>query len=549
MFASTSLISCKSNTNASRQHDFAFLQASGPVSKHSIFELSFKDQYRYLNPFFAVKLDAVFRLADGAKGIRLPGFYYGGGIWKIRFCPRTAGSWTYSWSFAAEDGFRKQGSGKFECTIRKADQGRILSDSVNKYRWVFEEGRPFFPLGLQDVFTSYTQGLTIDGERRRNTGRMVSLEEYFTIYGQAGFNLFRFSQRNASFAIFDDLENYRERESLLTDRILQAARRSNLRVMFGFFGYYNDWTGGDNFSKAINRLRPGFLVPKEAINNPEDTLIISKEQRFIRYCIARWGAYVDFWELLNERKASDDWTREMARYVNSIDPDQKPVTTSWPKPELPEITINAPHWYESESDFESDLAVHQKAQKWKSYGKPVIVGEQGNSGMNWDPTSAVRMRIRAWTALFDEIGLIFWNTSWSKSGMHLGRYSPGKASNIYLGSEERKYIRVLTDFTAQLGDRLKIVPATVSSGSVRVYALGSPEQAAAYLHHYGDHSSEARNVKIHLSLPQMPSLVAQWISPASGEIVARDPISAGETTLNVPSFRVDVACIVTSTKP
>jgi len=63
-------------------------------------------------------------------------------------------------------------------------------------------------------------------------------------------------------------------------------------------------------------------------------------------------------------------------------------------------------------------------------GKPVIVGEQGNAGMNWDPRSAVRMRIRAWTALFREIGLVFWNTSESKAAMFGGHYSPGKGAKI-----------------------------------------------------------------------------------------------------------------------
>jgi hypothetical protein len=110
------------------------------------------------------------------------------------------------------------------------------------------------------------------------------------------------------------------------------------------------------------------------------------------------------------------------------------------------------------------LRVQQQATKWKKAGKPVIVGEQGNTGMNWDPLSGLRMRIRTWTALFEEISFIFWNTSWSKTGMFHGRYTAGGAANIYLGPEERGYIRVLQNFSSHLDADVRITPTEVSSG-------------------------------------------------------------------------------------
>jgi len=55
--------------------------------------------------------------------------------------------------------------------------------------------------------------------------------------------------------------------------------------------------------------------------------------------------------------------------------------------------------------------VGERHREWKKFGKPVIVGEQGNVaskeemqsadiGGAWDAKSALRMRIRNWTALF-----------------------------------------------------------------------------------------------------------------------------------------------------
>jgi len=54
---------------------------------------------------------------------------------------------------------------------------------------------------------------------------------------------------------------------------------------------------------------------------------------------------------------------------------------------------------------------------WRVSGKPVVVGEQGNSTPagethgNWLPDSARRMRYRSWTAFFERIHLLSVNDS------------------------------------------------------------------------------------------------------------------------------------------
>jgi hypothetical protein len=533
---------CKRSRSAAPQHSVTISQAPAFVPKFALFELSLRDDYKYRNAFIDVSLEGEFIAPDGAR-TTTPGFYYGEGRWMVRFRPHAPGRWNYTWDLAANDGFRNQGQGSFQCTLPEDGKGRIRSNPANPYRWVFDNGEPYFPIGLQEGTSPDRPGFAIDGEGRAGPRHAVSVEEYFRIYGRAGFNLFRFSQRNSTYPIFDDLDHYRERESIFTDRLLDAARRNGMRVMFGFFGSYRNWAQGrTRWEREFRRLLD---FSPEAINRPYDSSTVAKEQRFVRYCVARWGAYADFWELLNEREASDAWTNTMAAYVHSIDPDHKPVSTSWERPGLREIDVNAPHWYESESELESDLLVQQNALQWKRFGKPVIVGEQGNGGMNWDPGSALRMRIRAWTALFQEIGLIFWNTSWSKAGVFGGHYSPSFDANIYLGPEERRYIRVLNDFAARLDTEVRIVPVSVYGGSVRAYALLSPKLAAVYLHHYGDHTTIATGVQIKLSVPKSRSLVAQWIDPASGEVLARTPVHLGDATLLAPPLRVDVALLVT----
>jgi hypothetical protein len=304
--------------------------------------------------------------------------------------------------------------------------------------------------------------------------------------------------------------------------------------MFGFFGTYDNAQHGVPFGAALN------LLP-----------VTAKEKRFIAYSVARWGVYSDFWELLNESDASGAWTTLMADYTRSIDPDQKPITSSElsPTPWVPGVDFVDPHWYESEDELASDSRVGELGGDWQRYGLPVIVGEQGNTGQNWDPRSALRMRIRTWASLFEQIGLVFWNTSWSKAGMNEGSHAPGSTSNIYLGPEERGYIHTLRGFASQLDADVRPVSMTVSQpSSMRVHGLASERVAAAYVHHFQDHVTPvAGQLTLHVpgDAGADQPFVGRWIDPATGAEVARVRLSSGPQTVDIPTFVVDLALLVT----
>jgi hypothetical protein len=532
------------------------------IPRYGVLELSFQHKRVYDNKFFDVDLEVVFISPNGTAR-RVKGFFYGGDVWKVRFSPDELGRWTYTYLMTATGGFHREGEGAFNCTPSDAD-GPVRQNPENPHRWVFANGKPYFPVGLQDCMNVSEGQLgpkALDGEGRDDgKARKVSVDEYFSIYNQAGFNLLRFSQNNCSYRLFDDLDEYREAEMKATDELLLLARKHGLRVMFGFFGFYHtrtlhggyvqnlQWFVQKVFAKVFgSRLHPSENEIRSDTVSPQ---VIVKEKQFIAYCIARWGVYVDFWQLLNERDASDEWTSMMADHVRSLDPDRKPISTSQPKPSLSAIDINTPHWSESESELQSDRRVQEVATEWKQTGKPVIVGEQGNTGMNWDPLSGQRMRIRTWTALFQEISFVFWNTSWSKAGMYGGRYSPGAAANIYLGPEERGYIRVLQDFASRLDAGIRMMPVEVSlPNSMRGYGLLSNRVAAAYLHHFDNHNTATPEATITLALPgTAPSthnLIGAWIDPASGAEIAHVQVLPGRQELAVPPFTVDLALIVT----
>jgi len=527
------------------------LSHSPSVAQQDLLELSFRHDGVYSNPFRDVSLDAVFHGPDGTA-YRMEGFYWGKQIWRIRFRPAVAGVWRYRYSFRGGSGFHQDGDGVVMVTASTGKRRRngfpLRRDPGNPFRWLEPDNRLYFPVGLQDCVYVPSQGdepsFQIDGgDRHKPSHREVSAKEYFRIYGEAGFNLFRFSQKNCSYLLQDSLERYREREGRITDRLLADAREHGFRVMFGIFGYHGGFYGDSYPRKLFGYFKARIWGHEEAIERPGDMATVALERQFVRYAIARWGAFTDFWELLNERHADDRWTGPMAEYVRSADPFHRPVGTSWERPHLREIDLHTPHWYESEHEHESDAVIRKMAARWKSHGKPVIAGEQGNTGMNWDARSATRMRIRLWASLFEEIGTIFWNVAWAKNGMFQGVYSPGQVAGIFLGPEERGYVRVLRDVAETLdGDWRRLPVTTTEPAKVRGFGLSSKSAAVVYLHHFADHSTAAQGVRVKLGEAVQVSRgrVAHWISPSTGQRL-EDGKQDADGWFPAPPFPVDIA--------
>lgn len=515
----------------------------GPVMQQDIVEIQIEYPDRSRNPFFERRLEAEFRAPDGASR-RMAGFYYGDGKWAVRFRPFAAGLWAYRYRFQTDDG-AQTGDGSFHWHPPLIS-APLRIDSRNPYRWVTADGKAFFPLGIQDCVGRNGRHPTtfwIDGEGRNDgKARKLSAAQYFDLYAKAGFNLFRFSQRNCSYAIFENLDRYSQDAAIATDELLAAARARGFRVMFGIFGFHGEWTRDGLLPRIIHAARSRLGWLEEAIADPSRRHTFEKELRFIDYCVARWGVYTDIWELLNERRASDEWTALMAARLHAAAGDSKPIATSWEKPHLREIDIESPHWYESEPLAMSDMRTVQLASEWKKFGKPVIVGEHGNAGMNWDPGSAVRMRVRTWTSLFEDLGLVFWNTSWSKYGMYEGHYTPGQPANIYIGPDERGFMSVLGGFRSRLEPGMRRTEIRLSGGPVRAYALESPDLVAAYFRNASASAVHGGQVKLRWDGMSDGTLLSmEWIDPATGNI--KHASSRTPVALELPPFDVDLALL------
>jgi hypothetical protein len=486
---------------------------SGGVVEHSFRWAS----SAYRNAWEQVRLTMQLTSPAGSR-YQIGGFYYATNTWKARFSPSELGHWT--WRAQLTDGTRTADYRGAFTVLRSKNPGFVRVSRYNRFRFSFANGSPYYPLGIGDcVVDTLKSGSPLDhwgldgGFRPpgiHTDGRQVSMNAYMRAYQGAGVNLFRWSVNNCSFPIYQTIDPngnvYLAQAGIWGDQLVQRMRSHGFRIYMTIFN------------------QPPFA------ENPSGAQLAAVE-RYVKYVVDRWGPYVDFWELMNESTASDSWYQQVAGYLHRIDPYHHLISTSYERPDLPEIAISSPHWYENESQFDSDSDTWGRMTTWERAGKPVVVGEQGNAARSWYPDSALRMRLRAWTAFFAQGTLIFWNASFAKDDV-------GNA--IYLGPQERGYIRVLQRFTGGFDPRASIARVSVSDpAAVRGYALRGPRDYAAYLVAYTNHTSQTRGVRV--SVAPRSTGTAVWIDPASGAILDRTHVRAGSQSLAVPPFVTDIA--------
>jgi len=589
--------------------DVKLSQNTRRLMPYQVFEMTFQHEGNCAHPTWDVTIDVTFT-SPGGKKVEVGGFFYGSSrpqkpvvregkdgrgrrrtsatwpcdpadLWMARYAPSELGRWSFEYVFRNKAGDAARGRGTFRVVKgRIHNSGWVRINPRNPHRFVFEDGSPYYPIGFQDgIFDNNHNGSAMDASsmegpfRPDPQGRRPkpppgalfargpsmgpqNWDVHFGRHSRAGFNLWRFSPHNFSLPVFDihyhaeapTPARIRWEQARMVDEMLRMTRKYGIRNFYGIFG----------FAKCFN-------------NEPGNAAGMAKVKAIVKYSVDRWGALVDFWEILNEQKASKEWYEIVVPYLKSIDPYHKPVATSWQRPELDCIDINAPHWYGRENELTSDSTTAGRAKAMKRHGKPVIYGEQGNGGGRmeltpqgiggvWDPGSARRMRVRNWTALFHEIVFIFWETSYAKDGHHM---------NLWIGPEERQYVRAMQDFAARLDAGIQMADVSLTgppAGAVRAYGLRSDRRAAVYLHHFGcaqcardrsggkpsrhrwDHArGPVKGLKVTVDVPRAAK--AYWYDPRDASILRRLDVAAGRQTLDVPAFEIDLAVLITEAGP
>lgn len=518
----------KANLPFFTKRKFRVAQEIVKIRENNIVEFTIKvDDSLLTNPWKDASIKTVFSHETGKK-IETSGFYYDKDTWKIRFNPPIKGKWRWNLKFELA-GYILERNGFFNSTTNTSRT--YLKISENNPKRLTRDGKTIFNgLGFQDVVWDFNyNGAPLDdwaigdsnpvvatnsGEKISfRSDKIVNLSPYLSTYGKGGgFNLYRYIANlwEPSGIHSEFLLN----EGKSVDTFLQALKNHDYQIWVTIFGF--DIPYGSTL----------YSIEKKELAD------------YIEYMIARYGAYVSIWEIANEAGLPDNLVKFVADNIKLNDFEKKPISVSWEQPYHDSIDVISPHWYETEPVSESDLRTVQLIDKFSDTKKPVVFGEQGNHILNWDKDSAIRMRIRAWSAFFNEGILIFWNSSEKKEIVPRRADIDFTYGNQYIGEEERGYMKILQKFTNGIDISAKKEALSSRNPEVRGYILVSNKEQLGYLYHYTN-QEVTTTTQFELNIPKTGTLI--WIDPASGKVNLKQYLEKGQNALNSPPFNIDLA--------
>lgn len=346
------------------------MQFPSNVLKWSVFELTL-DGPKSGNPYLEVGLSG--RFSQGNRGVTVPGFYDGEGVYKLRFMPDQEGEWAFETvSPKGElDGVRGQFS------VGAAKQGNHGPVRVaHRYHFAHEDGTPYFPFGTTCYAWTH-QPLEVQ-------------QKTLETLKHTKFNKLRM-------CVFPKDYHYNHNEPLF-DIFLPADGGYDFdRPNFVAFRHF------ENQVKALGDLE---IEADIIIFHPYDRwgyCKMSAEQdfRYLKYLVARLAAFHNVWwslgneyDFLLDLKPVQQWDRyfhiieenDPYRHPKSIHNGAADANFDHRKPWIDHVCIQ--NW---------DV---KRTIEWRQdYGKPIVNDEpeyEGNLIQTWGSITAQELVHRVW---------------------------------------------------------------------------------------------------------------------------------------------------------
>ncbi len=327
------------------------------------------------NPYMEVELAATFKSGDAS--IEVPGFYDGGGTYRVRFSPPSQGKWTYQTRSNVAALAGKKGS--FRCVAPTgANHGPV--QVVNTHYLRYADGTPYYAIGTTAYqWTSVKQSVqakTLETLAKApfNKIRMCVFPKHYQYGNETEPWMYPFARKDTINDLtqpnYEFFRNFDQRVAQLSDMGIQAD------VIL--FHPYDVW-GYSKMGKEMN-------------------------EKYVRYLIARLSAYRNvWWSLANEWdvpsiKTTIDW-EGIGTLLQREDPHQR---------------LRGIHnWYDSEDHFfdhtrpwvthvSAQTAQFYNAIKWrKQYQKPLLFDEmryEGDVKSGWGNMKGQEMASYFWMA-------------------------------------------------------------------------------------------------------------------------------------------------------
>lgn len=377
---------------------------SGSTEQWNIFEASFQGPQTG-NPFVDVELTATFQQGD--KIVKVSGFYYGGGTYRIRFMPQTTGKWTYRTSSNHSTLNGKTGS------LLVKQPGADNHGPVHvrdTYHFAYADGSPYREIGT----TCYAW-----------THQPEELEERtLKTLSTAPFNKVRM-------CVFPKWYVYNHVEPRYYPFEGTAPNQWDFTRFNPLFFQH--------FEKRIGQLRDMGIQADLILFHPYDHWAFDKmdaasDDRYLRYVVARLAAYRNvWWSFANEwdfvkSKTPEDWER-FGQLVQESDPYNH----------LRSIH-NGAKFFDHSRPWITHVSVQNDqpdnaAKYLRTYNKPVIFDEcryEGNIPEGWGDITSERLVGAFWkthiAGAFCGHGETYLNPQeelwWSKGGTLRGQSPP-----------------------------------------------------------------------------------------------------------------------------
>jgi hypothetical protein len=111
------------------------------VEKWGVFEAAFSGP-SHGNPYLEIELDAIF--SHNSREVRVPGFYDGDGVYRVRFMPDSEGEWSFKTRSKTGELDGKTGS-LTVAAPSKDNHGPVRVR--NKFHFAYADGKPFLSFG------------------------------------------------------------------------------------------------------------------------------------------------------------------------------------------------------------------------------------------------------------------------------------------------------------------------------------------------------------------------------------------------------------------
>jgi hypothetical protein len=272
--------------------------ATNTAEQWGIYEITLKGPTNG-NPFVDVRFSAEFD--NGAKKVEVPGFYDGDGVYRLRFMADTQGEWRYETKANRWELSNKTG----EFTVTPPSKGNHGPVRVhNTYHFAYADGTPFKQIG-----TTIYNWIDAPDELQEETLRSLAASPF----------------NKARMLITQQPTPYQKKFPPTRWPYVGTPPQDWDFTRFNpeFFRHYE---------KRIAQLRDLGIEADVILFNPYgrfgfETMTAENDDRYVRYVIARLGAFRNvWWSLANEydflrTKTDADWDR-LGTLIKKTDPFQ-----------------------------------------------------------------------------------------------------------------------------------------------------------------------------------------------------------------------------------